>query len=289
MDKNELQDISLRLRPLVRMLNSSIHKCVNITRKKAYQTSARHGTSLVQAAIERMRQSPDSAVSSVFLENEHLLRALPVLEQYMVMQFGDISAVILAAQLHVLASVILSITNKRSTAVAQAAEAIKQQVVPIASEDALPSAAAVDAYMAALAAMVHCAQAPALLELACSDPNCTHDSCARGIGVLGVRPANFADALRLLVLCMYTLEQINFVEYNEYNDEWVWSKAALLKMLNETYDADLANEEHAMGIATQFSTAMLRAYQNVDECRSTWRVQPPSEDEGGSRKRKRAE
>jgi hypothetical protein len=117
-----------------------------------------------------------------------------------------------------------------------------------------PSAQQVDEYLEVLAALVHCAQ---------SLPDAPSTESA-------------AEAQRLVLLCMYALEQVNFVEYNDFDGQRLWSDTLLKSMLNDTYDEDLTEIE-CRTIVANFMTSLLKQYspQSTQQglpCSRHWRL-----------------
>ena len=179
--------------------------------------------------------------SATFSENTFLEHALLSLNAYVVLQ-------LLAPSLFpdVMRAVVLGLLG--SNASKDAIErVIDTPLVP-------PSAQQVDEYLEVLAALVHCAQ---------SLPDAPSTESA-------------AEAQRLVLLCMYALEQVNFVEYNDFDGQRLWSDTLLKSMLNDTYDEDLTEIE-CRTIVANFMTSLLKQYsqQSTQQglpCSRHWRL-----------------
>lgn len=119
-----------------------------------------------------------------------------------------------------------------------------------------PSPQQVDEYLEVLAALVHCAQS--LPDAPSSD--------------------SYAEAQRLVLLCMYALEQVNFVEYNDFDGQRLWSDKLLRSMLNDYSEEDMTELESREFVA-QFMTSLLKRYtpqhtnkKGLPPCSRHWRL-----------------
>lgn len=202
-----------------------------------------------------------------------------------------------AAQLLALAHTILRLQQEvkhEYTSVVRAVEHMRKQVIPIALLDAMPSDTLVDEYMHVLAAILHCAQAPMLRQPACAELH-AHDEllCSQVVGVVAT---DLPKALQQLILCMYLVEHLNFAEFNDHDQDLVWSPNSLRVELSKTIDGTVVVPTAAQKFANKFAYTMVNAYQNISGCRESWRLassRPPDDDaaaaseEEGGRKRKR--
>ena len=179
----------------------------------------------LKSALARARK-PKSVLrftSATFSSGTYLENALLSLDSYVVLQ-------LLAPSLfpEVMHAVVSGLGSNATKAAIE--RVIDTPLVP-------PSAQQVDEYLEVLAALVHCAKS--LPDAPSTD--------------------SFAEAQRLVLLCMYALEQVNFVEYNDFDGQRLWSDTLLRNMLNDTYDEELTLNQSREFVA-HFMTSLLQRY-----------------------------